>query len=319
MEFMFEFFKEELNLFEDHLAEKLHSSVAFIEAIGEDLVGAGGKRLRPSLAFLAGRMLGAAPESTMQVALAVELLHSASLLHDDLIDDADTRRGHEAAFRRYGNVVSVMSGDFMLAKVLELLAESKNPDFTMLISQTAANICEAEVLQFQMASLETYSFENYQKIITGKTAVLLSAALEGAAILSEASREQCEALRHFGLCYGRAFQMQDDYLDLLGSVQQLGKPVGGDLREGKATFAVLKLILDEQVVEARAILRRHAARDGDVEKIQKLVLAHKIDKLAQNKIIQEANQAIAALEVFPKSEAKDILVSLAQKEMSRSS
>ena len=177
---MFEVIKEELDLFENYLVEKLHSSVAFIDAIAEDLVSAGGKRLRPSLAFLAGKILGAPPEVTMKVALAVELLHSASLLHDDLIDDADTRRGHEAAFKRYGNIVSVMSGDFMLAKVLALLAEAQNSDFTMLMSQTAADICEAEVLQFQMASLETYSFENYQRIITGKTAVLLVAALEGA-------------------------------------------------------------------------------------------------------------------------------------------
>ena len=316
---MFDTPRKELNAFEDYLAEKLHSSVAFIEAIAEDLVSAGGKRLRPSLAFLAGRILGAAPKATMQVALAVELLHSASLLHDDLIDDADTRRGHEAAFRRYGNVVSVMSGDFMLAKVLAILAEAKSPDFTMLMSQTAADICEAEVLQFQMASLETYSFENYQRIITGKTAVLLAAALEGVAILSGASQEQCEALRHFGLCYGRAFQMQDDYLDLLGNAQQLGKPIGGDLREGKATFAVLKLILDEEIAEARAILRRHAARDGDVEKIQELVLAYKIDKLAQDKIMKETKQAIVALKPFPKSEAKDVLVGLAKREMDRGS
>ena len=93
------------------------------------------------------------------------------------------------------------------------------------------------------------------------------------AILTEANQEQREALRHFGLCYGRAFQMQDDYLDLLGSPQQLGKPIGGDLREGKATFAVLKLVLDEDVKEARSILRRHAVNEGDIERMQELVRA----------------------------------------------
>ena len=315
---MFDIIKEELYLFESQLAKKLHSSVDFIGAIGEDLVSAGGKRLRPSLAFLAGKMLEVSPEITIKVALAVELLHSASLLHDDLIDDADTRRGHEAAFRRYGNVVSVMSGDFMLAKVLALLAESKSPDFTMLMSQTAADICEAEVLQFQMASLETYSFENYQRIIIGKTAVLLAAALEGVAILSKATQEQCKALRDFGIYYGRAFQMQDDYLDLLGNAQQLGKPVGGDLREGKATFAVLKLILDENVEEAKNILCRHAKGDGDVEKMQELVRVYKVDKLAQDKIRQDAELAIKALEIFPQSEAKGILIDLAQREIDRS-
>lgn len=316
---MFDFLKEELVLFEKNLAKELDSSVAFIDAIGEELVSAGGKRLRPSLAFLAGKILNADLVIAMQVALAVELLHSASLLHDDLIDNAETRRGHEAAFKHYGNVVSVMSGDFMLAKVLAILANSKSSDFTMLMSQTASDICEAEVLQFQMASLETYSFENYQKIITGKTAVLLVGALEGVAILGGASREEREALCSFGFCYGRAFQMQDDYLDLLGDANQLGKPIGGDLREGKATFVVLKLILDENVQEARDILRRHASSEGDVERMQELARAHKIDKLARAEITQEAKKAIAALEIFPKSVAKDALVGLAQKAISRSS
>ena len=254
----------------------------------------------------------------MKVALAVELLHSASLLHDDLIDNAETRRGHEAAFRHYGNVVSVMSGDFMLAKVLELLAESESSEFTILMSRAAVDICEAEVLQFQMASLETYSFENYQKIITGKTAVLLAAALEGVAILNKSSWAEREAVRHFGLCYGRAFQMQDDYLDLLGNAEQLGKSVGGDLREGKATFTMLKLILDKDVEEAREILRRHASKEGDIEQIQELIRTYRIDGLAQEKIAQEANKAITALEIFPKSAAKDILIDLAKREITRS-
>ena len=228
-------------------------------------MSAGGKRLRPSLAFLAGKLLGADPSATMRVALAVELLHSASLLHDDLIDDADTRRGHEAAFRRYGNVVSVMSGDFMLARVLGLLARSQSSEFTALMSQTAAQICEAEVLQFQMATLETYSLENYFSIIEGKTAVLFAAALEGVAMLSGANQEEQKALRQFGLTYGYAFQMRDDYLDLLGDPKTLGKPVGGDLREGKATYAVLMLL---EVEEVRTILRRHASQDGDVARVQ---------------------------------------------------
>ncbi|HEX7022664.1 MAG TPA: polyprenyl synthetase family protein, partial [Trueperaceae bacterium] len=173
---MFELIDSELRHFETRLARELRSSVEFIEAIGEDLVGAGGKRFRPALTFIAGRLLKAEPEKSMCVALAVELLHSASLLHDDLIDDAETRRGNEAAFRRYGNVVSVMSGDYMLARVLGLLARLDSAAFSILMSETAACVCEAEVLQFQMATLESYSFENYYRIIEGKTAVLLAAA-----------------------------------------------------------------------------------------------------------------------------------------------
>lgn len=283
---MFDLIAADLRRFEERLPAELRSDVAFIEAIGEDLVAAGGKRLRPALAFLTGKLLDADDEATMQVALAVELLHSASLLHDDLIDDADTRRGSEAAFRRYGNVVSVMSGDFMLARVLGLLARTGSADFTRLMAETAAAICEGEVLQFQVASLADYSFDNYRRVIEGKTAALLAAACAGVGLLAGADAAALEALERFAMAYGRAFQMQDDYLDLLGDPATLGKPVGGDLREGKATYAVLVLLLDAGVEEARAILERRAAQPGDVERMAELVRRHGAHHLARERITE---------------------------------
>lgn len=314
---MFDLIKADLRSFEERLPAELTSNVAFIEAIGEDLVAAGGKRLRPSLAFLVGRMLGAGEESVMQVALSVELLHSASLLHDDLIDDADTRRGTEAAFRRYGNVVSVMSGDFMLARVLGLLARSGSPEFTQLMADTAAAICEGEVLQFQVASLGDYSYENYYQVIEGKTAALLAAACEGVALLAGAPDAQRSALRRYALCYGRAFQMQDDFLDLLGNATRLGKPVGGDLREGKATYPVLNLLIEHGCEEARAILERRASEPGDVERMIELVHQHGSHLATRERIAAEAEAALAALEVFPPSPARLSLAALAESESLR--
>src|SRR5690554_727569 len=314
---MFDLIAADLRRFEERLPGELTSNVAFIEAIGEDLVAAGGKRLRPSLAFLTGRLLGADEEATMQVALAVELLHSASLLHDDLIDDADTRRGSEAAFKRYGNVVSVMSGDFMLARVLGLLARTGSPHFTHLMSETAAAICEGEVLQFQVASLTDYSYENYRRVIEGKTAALIAAACEGVALLAGAADPQVRALRDYALAYGRAFQMQDDYLDLLGNAERLGKPVGGDLREGKATYPVLVLILDHDSAEARAILERRAARPGDVERMIELVHEHGAHLKARDEIAREAEAALAALQQFAPSPARKALAALAESESLR--
>ena len=313
---VFELIHTELEQFEARLARELHSSVTFIEVIGEDLVSAGGKRLRPSLAFLTGHLLGVEFETSMRVALAVELLHSASLLHDDLIDDADTRRGFEAAFRRYGNVVSVMSGDFMLARVLGLLADLGHVGFTRLMSETAARLCEGEVLQFQMASLEAWDFDSYLKIIEGKAAVLFSAALEGVAQLAGASATQCGALRSFGMHYGRAFQMRDDYLDLLGDEELLGKPVGGDLREGKATYPIL-VLLAKGVMEAREVLRRHASEGGDVDLMIDLVLSHGADRATQARIAEEVGEAIAFLGGFPDSEARSCLEELAAREIER--
>ena len=313
---MLQLLQTDLADFETRLADELRSPVDFIGAIGGDLAGAGGKRLRPGLAFLAGRLLGAGREQAMQVALSVELLHSASLLHDDLIDDAETRRGVDAAFRRYGNVVSVMSGDFMLARVLGILARSRSPEFTLLMSQAAVAICEAEVLQFQMATLETYSLANYFTIIDGKTAVLFAAALEGVALLCGAPEAEREALRAFGMHYGRAFQMQDDYLDLLGDAATLGKPVGGDLREGKATFAVLKL-LEAGVDEARAVLRRHASQSGDTARMIALLREHGADEQARAEIRGAALSALTALRVFGASPERTILESLAERELAR--
>ncbi|MEJ2357081.1 MAG: polyprenyl synthetase family protein [Deinococcales bacterium] len=314
---MFDLIQNDLATFEERLQGQLHSSVAFIEAIGDDLVGAGGKRLRPSLSFLAGKLLDAERESTLRVALAVELLHSASLLHDDLIDDAQTRRGAQAAFRRYGNVVSVMSGDFMLARVLGLLAETGSVEFTQLMSHTAAAICEGEVLQFQTATLEDYSYEAYDAVIEGKTAILLASALEGVAILSEASAPERDALVAYGMHYGRAFQMQDDYLDLLGDAAHLGKPVGGDLREGKATYPVLLLLLEHDLDEARTILRRHASHEGDVERMIALVREHHTDERTRERVRAEAERAVAALEVFAPSPAREALTWLAEREIAR--
>lgn len=313
---MFDAVQDRLQRFEVRLAHELRSDVAFIEAIGEDLATAGGKRLRPVLSFLAADLVRAGDEEGMRAALATELLHSASLLHDDLIDDAATRRGAEAAFRRYGNVVSVMSGDFMLARVLGLLAAAGSSAFTQRMARTAAMICEGEVLQFQMATLESWSLTDYRRVIDGKTAVLMATALEGPALLTGADAATCEALRSFGMAYGRAFQMQDDRLDLLGDAASLGKPVGGDLREGKATLAVL-LLLERSGDEAAAILRRHASREGDVERMRALVREHGVDRAVRDAIDQEVRIAVDALRDFEDGPARRALVTLAERESAR--
>jgi octaprenyl-diphosphate synthase len=313
---MFERLRDRLARFETALSEVVRSDVAFIEAIGDDLVAAGGKRLRPALAFLAAELVEADEVAARRVALAVELLHSASLLHDDLIDDADTRRGAEAAFRRYGNVVSVMSGDFLLARVLGLLADVGDPEFTRRMSQTAARICEGEVLQFQMATLETWSLDEYRRVIEGKTATLLATSSVGPALLAGASAPLVQALDTFGMAYGRAFQMQDDRLDLLGDAVTLGKPVGGDLREGKATHPVL-VLLEQGVEEVAAILRRHAKRDGDIERMRRLVVEHGGDDATRQAIRDEVATAVAALDAFPDGPARRDLARLAQRELDR--
>ena len=309
--------KDPMTALESRLRDLVKSRVEFIELIGEDLVTAGGKRIRPQLTFLATRALGGPHPQEVDFAACLELLHSASLLHDDLIDNAETRRGKDAAFRRYGNVVSVFSGDFLLSRLMSLLATMPNPAaFVDLIGETSRRICEGEVLQFQVAALEAYSREAYLEVITGKTAVLTAAATKGAALLCAAPPAVVAALETFGLEYGRAFQIRDDLLDLMGDEKTIGKPVGGDLREGKATLPVL-MLLEAGVAEAERILHRHAAEPGDVERMRELVLEHDAFEAAKLEVRRRAETAVAALEVLPHSPARKLLEEIALKEADR--
>lgn len=310
-----------LNVFEDRLRQVLRSKVEFIELIGEDLAAAGGKRLRPSLVYLATRVLGGRDEQAHDLAVAVELLHSASLLHDDLLDNADTRRGRETAFRRFGNVVSVMSGDYMLSKLLVLLAGLRDPaavqTLTRAFGETAAAICEGEVLQFQVAAYGDYSHANYLEIIRGKTGVLIELALLAPALLLAVPEEQQQALRTFGREYGLAFQMQDDLLDLAGDEATLGKPVGGDLHEAKATYPVLLLLAGPDGTEVRDILERRAAREGDVQRVLALAETQGAFAATRAEIGRRSRLAIQALSVLPASPARERLESLALLEIQR--
>ncbi len=307
-----------LTIFEDRLREVLRSKVEFIELIGEDLASAGGKRLRPSLVYLATRLLNGHDAQAHDLAVAVELLHSASLLHDDLLDNAETRRGRETAFRRFGNVVSVMSGDYLLSKLLVLLSGlPQAAGLTRAFGETAAAICEGEVLQFQVAAYGDYSLENYLDIIRGKTGVLIELAVRAPAMLLNADAERQDALTTFGHEYGMAFQMQDDLLDLASDEVTLGKPVGGDLREGKATFPVLLLLSGPNGDEVRQILERRAAEEGDVARVRALAEAQGAFASSRAEIERRSKLAVQALSVFPASPAREALEVLALLETQR--
>ena len=307
-----------LDAFEARLREVLRSRVEFIELIGEDLASAGGKRMRPSLVYLSMRALGGQDSQSHDLAVAVELLHSASLLHDDLLDNADTRRGRETAFRRFGNVVSVMSGDYMLSKLLVLLsALPEAAGLTRAFGETAAAICEGEVFQFQVAAYGEYSLGNYFDIIRGKTGVLIELAVTAPALVLGVPEAQREALRQFGREYGLAFQMQDDLLDLASDEATLGKPVGGDLREGKATYPVLLLLQGPDGDEVRGILERRAAEPGDVDRVRELAERDGAFSATAAEIERRSRLAIQALSALPASPARERLESLAVLETQR--
>ena len=303
--------------FEARLREVLRSRVEFIEVIGEDLVAAGGKRVRPAITYLASRVLGGgeAHPSDTDLAVCIELLHSASLLHDDLIDDSDTRRGRETAFRKFGNVVSVMSGDFMLSRLLVLLSGMPQ-SLTRAFGLAASAVCEGEVLQFQVAAYGDYSFENYLQVIYGKTAAVFELAARAPALLRGAGEEVTGALATYGREYGLAFQMQDDLLDLMGDEATIGKPVGGDLREGKATLPVLYLLEGKNEAEVREILERRAEQGADVARVRELV-AGDVYHRAREEIVRRADLASAALQTLPPSPERERLEAYAAHEAQR--
>lgn len=309
--------------FEARLREMLRSRVEFIDLIGDDLVGAGGKRTRPLLTLLSAQALGVGAgdarwTDVLNLAACVELLHSASLLHDDLIDDSDTRRGHQTAFKRFGSVVSVMSGDFMLARLLQALATMQaSPELIHAFGQTASLICEGEVLQFQVAAYSDYSYQNYWQVIHGKTAALTELATLAPALLLGASADEQDALRTFGREYGMAFQLQDDLLDLLSDETKLGKPVGSDLREGKATYPLLLLLDTPAGSEVREILERSAAQSGDVQRVRDLAARYATAAHSREEIRRRAAQATEALLALPPSEARTALSDLARRELDR--
>lgn len=305
-----------LQAFEERIREVLTSRVEFIQLINGDLVGAGGKRFRPALVMLSARALGIQDLRELDLAVAVELLHSATLLHDDLIDDADTRRGMEAAFRKYGNAVSVLSGDFMLSRVLKILSEHP-ATLTAEFAETSMRICEGEVLQFQVASYRDYSIENYLEIITAKTAVLMATAVRAPALMIGAPENVVEALTTYGLEYGRAFQIQDDLLDLTADASKLGKPIGGDLKEGKATLPVLYLMETEHGPEVREILARRASEPGDVERVRLLTQHMGVIQKSRREIADRVHRAVEALQILPSSPARQALENLALAEAER--
>jgi geranylgeranyl diphosphate synthase type II len=231
----------------------------------------GGKRLRPILLLLVAEAFEAEPEDALPVALAVEVFHNFTLVHDDVMDGADQRRGRPAVHRRWDTGTALLTGDLLLARAYDLLAEAgetTGADLAPLMRpfrRMARRLCEGQALDKTFETREAVSVEAYLDMIDGKTGALLGAAFELGGRCGGASPERAEALREAGAALGRAFQIQDDLLDLTADSERWGKPVGGDLREGKKTFLLLRarerVSEDDVSGDARALFER-AAADG---------------------------------------------------------
>ncbi len=293
------------------IVEQLHSRVPMVENIGHYIVDAGGKRLRPLLVLLAAGSLGTIDRRQIGLSAIIEFIHTATLLHDDVVDLSALRRGRATANAKWGNAPSVLVGDFLYSRAFQLLVELGDMRVMRLMADTTNTIAEGEVLQLTKAGDPTTTEEAYFSVIERKTAVLFAAAAQGAALLAGADTTRCDDLYRYGLHLGTAFQLADDVLDYLGDPEKMGKNIGDDLAEGKPTLPLIGTMnlgtADEQALVVRAI------RDRDPSLIEQVITAVKrcgaLDyTLAKAQL--HAQSAADAIGTVPPSPYRDALIAL---------
>jgi len=258
------------------IRERMQSSVPVIPALAEHLIGSSGKRLRPLLTIAAARLSGARDDACLKLAAAVEFIHTATLLHDDVVDSSELRRGRVAAHLIWGAPSSVLVGDFLFARAFELMVEAGSMAALEILARASRVIAEGEVLQLTRAHDLDLSQEIYLQIIQAKTAELFAAAAEAGAVVAGAPPARAQALRRFGQEVGLAFQLVDDALDYSGVREDLGKNPGDDFREGKATLPLIHAMARTGQAEAefwRRTVDRREQTEADFQRARELMRA----------------------------------------------
>jgi geranylgeranyl diphosphate synthase, type II len=283
----------------------------------------GGKRTRPLLTLLAAELFGSPGEKAMNAALAIELFHNFTLIHDDIMDEAPLRRGKETVHTKWNSNVGILSGDVLFVKAFERLADNDTrylPDLLEVFNRTATEVCEGQQLDMDFEKMENVSVEQYIEMIRLKTSVLLGAALEMGAIIADASAEDKRLVYSFGVGVGIAFQLQDDILDLYADPDKFGKQVGGDILSNKKTFLLIKaqeLASDEQQVRLNTILN-HLQGQEKIQEARKLFDELGVKELAREKMEHYHKNAMQSLQkINVPTEAKQDLIGIATYLMNR--
>ncbi len=305
---------EDLEAVEAEIRRELDSPVALIGEMGGYIAGAGGKRLRPILLLLAARLAGAHGPRAVRLACVVELLHTATLIHDDVVDQAPLRRGRPSANAQWGDDASVLVGDHLYSKSFAMLVRDNDRGVLETLARATVSMTEAEVFQLQLKRSGVTSEADYMRIITQKTASFISACCRIGALLGAAPGPQVEALTRYGLDVGVAFQISDDSLDFVADEARFGKAIGADLREGKRTLPLIALLERAKPIELErvwALLRRRALEPVELAEIRQLVLEHEGVAYARARAHAYARKAKADLEIFPPSEERETLALVA--------
>jgi octaprenyl-diphosphate synthase len=306
------------------IVARMDSQVPLIPQLAAHIVAAGGKRIRPLLTLAAARLCGypgaAGGARHVELAACVEFIHTATLLHDDVVDESTLRRGMASANAVFGNKASVLVGDFLFARAFQLMVEDGSLDVLRILSQAAATIAEGEVLQLATQNDLSTTEDRYLKVIEGKTAALFSAACQVGAVVAGRPASEEAALAAYGHRLGIAFQLVDDALDYAADQAVLGKTVGDDFREGKVTLPVL-VAFHRAAPEDQAFWRRtiEAAEqtDADLERAMALMAASGAIAATLARAAEYARDAKAALAAFPPGEMRAALMAVADYTVSR--
>jgi octaprenyl-diphosphate synthase len=286
------------------------SEVAMIPEVANHLISSGGKRLRPMLTIAMARLAGYGADGHIKLAAAVEFMHTATLLHDDVVDESELRRGKLAARMLWGNEASVLVGDFLLGQAFKMMVEVGNLRALEILSAAAAIIAEGEVMQLAAAKNTATTEDEYLAVIRAKTAELFAAACEVGPVLAERPKADLAACRSFGMNLGIAFQLVDDALDYGGKSAKLGKNVGDDFREGKITLPIVLSFRRGSQLEREFWLRtieRGDAADGDLEHALSLMAKHRALEDTIGRARHYGAMAKDALALFPASPMKQAL------------
>jgi len=310
----------EMQAVDDVIRRRLTSEVALVDQIAHYIVGAGGKRIRPRLVLLFSRALAFEGPSRFELAAIIEFIHTATLLHDDVVDESALRRGRATANALFGNAASVLVGDFLYSRAFQMMVEVGRMRVLEVLADATNVIAEGEVLQLMNMHDADLAVEDYLRVIRYKTAKLFEASARLGAVISDAPREVEEACAAFGRSLGTAFQLVDDLLDYEGDTTALGKNVGDDMREGKPTLPLL--IAMARGTPEEALLIRHAIEHGEVERLAEIVdIVRRTGAIDETRAAarSEASHARERLDLLPPSEARNALLELCVRSVERSS
>ena len=303
----------------DLIFGQLTSRVPLVEKIGHHIVSSGGKRLRPLLVLLTSRALAYAGDDHLKLAAVIEFLHTATLLHDDVVDTSNLRRGKPTANANWGNAPSVLVGDYLYSRAFQMMVSLDSMAVMDVLSNATAVIAEGEVLQLVNIRNPDLDEAQYMSVIRSKTAMLFQAASHSAALLAAPGSKHVNAMRDYGMHLGLAFQLVDDALDYSGDASQMGKNVGDDLAEGKATLPLIQAM--KACSEQDRLLLRQAIRKGgleDLDKICGIVTATGALTYTLNLAREQAGLAAQCAQTLPDSPSRNALLSLTETAVSRS-